>query len=241
MDKECRKWGSGSWRSDRGFNEGLRLCLLILCLLTPFEAACRAQMVTGEGMAEFSQTFGLSKSSAADYGATLIRSSAPGNILWPGDRPAVTFQITGSRAIQAEGHVEVIPYSTRGAPGDIWTPHLFRTGPPLSLPVSVRLAAGGFQDVTLTLPVPARFGGYALVLDMGPHGCRFLTSFVRTFSVEAKRIQYPHFCLDNLPLPVLQRLGVHAIRWGVGYKHTTESDYQLPETWQGRSGGIGGP
>ena len=62
-------------------------------------------------------------------------------------------------------------------------------------------------------------------MDLGPAGRRFLTSCVRTFAATQGRVQYPKFCLDALPLPVLKRLDVHAIRWGVGYKPTTDPDF----------------
>ena len=38
-------------------------------------------------------------------------------------------------------------------------------------------------------------------------------------------MQYPKFCLDSLPPDVLKRLDVHAIRYGEGYKPTTDKDY----------------
>ncbi|MGI4790997.1 MAG: PA14 domain-containing protein [Janthinobacterium lividum] len=200
-----------------------------LILMLALGSAGRAQMVTGTDMVGYSQTLGLSpdKSASANYSVHLVSSSVPGNILWPGDRPTFTFQITGtgSQPVQASGHVEVIAYGTRGAPGDVWTPHMFRMGIAASVPVAAHIAPNGFQDVTITPTVPARFGGYALVLDLGPLGRQFITSFVRTLPVTQKRVEYPHFCLDSLPLPVLQRLGVHAIRWGVPYKPTTDPDF----------------
>ncbi len=198
-----------------------------LLLLLALGTGCRAQMVTGADMAGYGAALGLQPGAASDYAVHLVSSSAPGNILWPGDRATFTFQIvsTSAQPIQTVGHVQVIPYGTRGAPGDIWDPRVVRTGAPLAQPVTISLAPNGFQDVVVTPVTPARLGGYALVMDLGAHGRQFITSYVRTFPTTAKRIEYPHMCLDSLPPPVLQRLGVHAIRYGMGYKPTTDPDF----------------
>ncbi|MGI4788741.1 MAG: hypothetical protein ACRYFS_07810 [Janthinobacterium lividum] len=201
---------------------------LFLLLLALHGSACQAQMVSGNDMPGFAATFGLAPGSAAPgYAVHVINSSVPGNVLWPGDTPKLTLQITnsGSQAIQAQGHVEVVPYGTHGVPGDIWKPYVVRLGKAVSVPIAVRVAPNGFQDVTVTPSVPARFGGYGLVLDMGPLGRQFITSVVRTYPVAAKRVQYPHSCLDRLPPPLMQRLGVHALRWEMNYKPTTDPDF----------------
>ena len=198
-----------------------------LLLLLALGTTGRAQMVTGSDMAGYGAALGLQPGAASDYAIHLVSSSVPGNILWPGDRATFTFQIvsTSAQPIQAVGHVQVIPYGTRGAPGDIWDPHVVRTGTPLSQPVTINLAPNGFQDVVVTPPTPARFGGYALVLDLGAHGRQFITSYVRSLPATSRRVEYPHMCLDSLPPPVLERLGVHAIRYGMGYKPTTDPDF----------------
>ena len=100
-----------------------------------------------------------------------------------------------------------------------------RSPTPARSPSRPTVPAHGYADVTVSPHIPARFGGYALVLDLGPAGRQFLTSCVRTFAATQGRVQYPKFCLDALPLPVLKRLDVHAIRWGVGYKPTTDEDF----------------
>ena len=195
-----------------------------LALLAPAQLS-RAQMVTGAAMPGYAQAFGLTGSPA--YTVQLIGGSVPGNILRPGDKPTWTFQILndGDHALNAMGRVEVIAYGTRGVPGDVWTPHVFRIAQTGSVPVAATVPAHGYADVTVSPPIPMRFGGCALVVDLGAAGRRFLTSCVRTFAATQGRVQYPKFCLDALPLPVLKRLDVHAIRWGVGYKPTTDPDF----------------
>ena len=195
-----------------------------LALLAPAQLS-RAQMVTGAAMPGYAQAFGLTGSPA--YTVQLVGGSVPGNILRPGDKPTWTFQILndGDHALNAMGRVEVIAYGTRGVPGDVWTPHVFRIAQTGSVPVAATVPAHGYADVTVSPPIPMRFGGCALVVDLGAAGRRFLTSCVRTFAATQGRVQYPKFCLDALPLPVLKRLDVHAIRWGVGYKPTTDPDF----------------
>jgi len=205
-----------------------RLAGLLLCALGLLGAcqAGRAQMVTGAAMPGYAAAFGLAGSPA--YQVQIVASGVPGNVLWPGDRPAFTFQLLngGDEPLRAAGRVEVIAYGTRGAPGDVWTPHVFRiAGAVGSAPVAATVPARGYADVTVSPVIPARFGGYALVVDLGPAGRRFLTSCVRTFAATQGNVQFPKFCLDALPLPVLKRLDVHAIRWGVGYKPTTGGDF----------------
>jgi len=204
-----------------------RIVWRLLCALALLGACLpgRAQMVTGAAMPGYTETFGLSGSPA--YTVQLVGSSVPGNILWPGDRPTWTFQIVndGGQALNAAGRVEVVAYGTRGAPGDVWTPHVFKIAASGSVSISATVPAHGYADITVSPRIPARFGGYALIVDLGPAGREFLTSCVRTFAATQGKVQYPKFCLDALPLPVLKRLDVHAIRWGVGYKPTTDKDF----------------
>ena len=204
-----------------------RIARRLLCALALLGLALpgRAQMVTGAAMPGYAETFGLTGSPT--YKVQLVGSSVPGNILWPGNKPQWTFQIVndGGQVLNAAGRVEVIAYGTKGAPGDVWTPHVFKITSSGSVPMMATVPAHGYADVTVSPRIPARFGGYALIVDLGPAGRRFLTSCVRTFAATQGRVQYPKFCLDSLPLPVLKRLDVHAIRWGVGYKPTTDKDF----------------
>lgn len=192
--------------------------------------AARAQMVTGKDMTDFAVVFGLDKNPPGDrFDARLTRSSAPGNILWPGDAAAftITVQNRSAQALTASGKLEVIAYGTRGKPGDIWAPTVYRIGISDSVPVSVKADPNGAATVSASPKIPARLGAYALVLDLGPTlGRRFVGSVVRTFKPDAERVQFPALSLDNLGPTVLQRLGVHAIRDGISYKSTTDADFE---------------
>lgn len=223
--------------ADRGARRALAAPVLLLAALAVSPPSARAQMVTGEKIPNFGKTFGVSVGERSyPYSVLLIQSSVPGNVLYPGDKPVFTFQIVNDtgRPLAGRAKVDVIAYGTRGIPGDIWVPDMFKIGDAGSVPFDVNIAAHGFQDVTVTPNIPARFGAYALVVDLGPSESgaslgagarRFLTTMVRTFPASPERLQYPSFCLDQLPIPVLRRLGVQAIRLGVEYVPTTDPHY----------------
>lgn len=193
-------------------------------------------MVTGAAMKDFDKTFGVTSAQITPpYAAILAHSSVPGQVLVPGEAPRFEIQLQNRTAapLQTPGKIEVIAYGTRGIPGDIWKPETFRIGVVDSVPIAANMAANGFQNLSIAPRVPIRFGGYALVADLGKHGRQFITGFVRTFAPNPKRLQYPSQSLDELPLPVLKRLGVQAIRSGVSYKPTTDPDF---EEWYAREG-----
>lgn len=195
--------------------------------LLVFSPASRAQMVTGAQMGDFDKTFATTPNSNATLRAVLVSSSAPGNVLWPGEQPKFTLQLQndGAGAVALRGHVEVVPYGTRGVPGDIWKPQTVRLGQITRAPFQLEIGANSSANLQVSPKVSERLGGYGLVVDFGGGRRQFVASFARTFKSSAARVQFPRFCLDELPLPVLKRLGVGAIRWGVGYKPTTDPDY----------------
>ncbi len=188
-----------------------------------------AQMVTGKDMTDFARVFGLNNNPHGDaYRVEVASSTIPGNILWPGDKITFLLKVENrlDTPLEGTGKLDIIAYGTKGKPGDVWVPTVIKLGNFGSLPVHVKAAAKGAITLRVAPAIPARFGAYALVLDLGPQwGRQFVVSCVRTFKPDAGRIQYPALSLDDLGPKVLQRLGVHAIRWGVGYKPTTDSDF----------------
>ena len=60
-------------------------------------------------------------------------------------------------------------------------------------------------------------GGYGYVVDLGPSGRQFLTSAVRTFKPSLRRVQFPRQSLEHMPPAILERLGVQAVRYEVGF------------------------
>ncbi|MEM6315950.1 MAG: hypothetical protein AAF743_17805, partial [Planctomycetota bacterium] len=98
-------------------------------------------------------------------------------------------------------------------------PRLVRLAEPVEVPLGVdaTLAAGGWQDVTITLPEPAHLGGYAVVLELADASRHYVTSFTRTFEPKLERVQHPKQALEKMPPEILARLGIQAIRWPVAF------------------------
>lgn len=188
-----------------------------------------AQMVEGRKIPGFNDTFGVSKNEAAiAFKAILIGSSAPANVLWPGEDPTVRIHFVNKtdQPISATGKIEVVAYATKGRPGDIWVPDMFKISEAGSVPVQVDLKPKGYTNLTVALKVPATFGAYGIVADLGPAGREFVTSMVRTFKPDPKPVQYPQFCTDNGDINLLTRLGLAPNRIGAGYKPTTDKDFE---------------
>ncbi|HYW79420.1 MAG TPA: hypothetical protein VE890_07560, partial [Thermoguttaceae bacterium] len=158
------------------------------------------------------------------YRVVLVGSNAPGNVFHEGERPKLTFQIENltDGPLKADGQIEVIRYSQSGVPGDQWCPELRRLEVVGSVPLSVNLKPGGWVNLTAEPPMAETKGGYGFVVDLGPYGRQLLTSAVRTFRPGNQRIQYPKQCLEHMPAPILERLGVQAIRYGIGFQTQEE-------------------
>ena len=62
--------------------------------------------------------------------------------------------------------------------------------------------AEGWQNITVLLPIPERFGGYCLVLDLDNHGRQFITLCVRTFKADAQRVRFPKLGMATSPTPM---------------------------------------
>ncbi len=189
----------------------------------------RTQMVTGSDMPGYAETFGLPAKGQGPgrYSVTYYQTSVPGNVLWPGEQGEFRFQLRnpGRDAIKARGRVEVVPYATKGQPGDIWVPRVFRSGAPTSLPIDVAIPAGKWTNITVKPSIPARFGAYALIIDLGPLGREFGASLVRTFKATPSTALYPKLGCDVSRPDVLQRLGCRSIRIGVHWVSPENPDF----------------
>ena len=162
--------------------------LLAFSIFTTAEA----QMVTGSRIPGFNETMGIIGNAPEGFTIALAGSSAPGNILWPGERLTVTVRVTGDTTKATNGKLDVIRYGTRGIPNDIWTPQMFRIAEELSYLYHVTPKVENNQTTfELSPAIPETKGAYALILDLGEHGRHFLTSVVRTFKPERKPPQYP--------------------------------------------------
>lgn len=206
----------------------MKLCWLIpfLFLLTPFNL--HAQMVDPPGWADYDEVLGVkSHQRQYDFDVTAIYSSVPSNVLWPGEQPHLSFQITNNRKepIRTKGKLCVIRYGTISRPNDIWLPQMVKFDTCAPITVQVNIPSEGFENITVDPYIPDIFGGYAFVLDLGRYGRRLVTSMARTFSANPLRIHFPKQSLDDLGADFLQRLGVQSIRYGVGYTPTNDPSY----------------
>ena len=206
-----------------------RIMWLFLLLLFTMGIPSGAQMVSGDKMPGWAETLGLDPTGHPPaFAAQFVGSTAPGNVLWPGDAAQFTIQIrnTSAEALALTGRVEVIRCGTRGIPNDIWKPLMVRIADEGGVPLVVNLVPKAFTNAVVKPVVPDTLGGYALVVDLGSGGRRYVTSFVRTFRAESKPVQYPQFCLDVTDIDVLKRLGAAPNRIALSYKPTTNADFE---------------
>ncbi len=212
--------------------EGSRMSMVaagLLSVLSFFPGMeSSAQMVEGSNIPGYEKTMGVDKKNdQKPYSCQFISSTAPGNILWPGEQADFTFQLVNNsdKAIKTNGKVELISYGTKGRPGDVWTPDMFRMGVHGSSPINIEIAPGKFQNITVKPTVPEKLGPYALIADIDGIGRRFITSFVRTFKADFKPVHYPQLALDVTDVNVLTRLGACPNRLAVSFKPTTDKDF----------------
>lgn len=162
-----------------------------------------------------------------DFDVYCIRSSAPANTFWPGEKPKFTFQIVNNTndLISENAKIEIIQYGSKGIPNDVWLPEMFKIADIQSISEKIDIPANGFVNIDIEPNLPETLGGYAIVLDMGKHGRKLATSTVRTFKANPVAIQYPKQSLDEIGEDFLSRIGVQAIRMGISYIPTTSRDY----------------
>jgi hypothetical protein len=158
-----------------------------------------------------------------------IATSAPANVLNPGENLKATFQVhnENGQPIAACGTLEVIRYDLTTLADNFFSYRINALATTGSVPVSVQIPAHHVQDIDVNVPIPATFGGYALIMDLGAQGGRHLAGLcIRTFKQPASTNPFPVMTLDNLDHTLLDKLGVHSIRYGTSYKPTSSGDYQ---------------
>ncbi|WPU96894.1 hypothetical protein SNE25_15340 [Mucilaginibacter sabulilitoris] len=208
-------------------NSILLKCLFLLLLGSPLIVT--AQMTSPEQWVNYNQIFNLKTGLRQyDYDVALIQSSTNTNILWPGEQPGYTIQVVNNlnAPLEVKGKLEIIRYGTKGRPNDVWLPEMVKFATVSSSAIPVSIKPKGFANIEVKPLIPATFGGYALILDLGQYGRHLICSVVRTFAANPKRLQYPKQSLDDMDPDFLQRLGVQAIRMGIDYFPTTDADYQ---------------
>ena len=200
---------------------------LVACLLAG-ALPLRAEWGTLAEMHHYHECFGLDAKAKPDFAVTMLSSTAPGNVFHEGAQPAFTFQLENLRdqALKITGRVDVIRYAQPAFPGDQWHPDLVRLETLEPTTLAVDLGPKQWTNLTISPRTPETKGGYGLVVDLGRHGRAYLTSYVRTFRPALERIQFPKQSLEEMPAPILERLGVQAIRWAVSYFQTGTPEYQ---------------
>ncbi len=204
----------------------LAASLLSICLVP---LAARAEWGNLPEMHGYSQCFGVeAKPKNPAFKATMLESSAPGNVFHEGEQPRFVFHIENLTAqpLAAKGKVEIIRYAQVSFPNDQWYPDLKKLEAAGSQEIDVNLPANGWSNLTIEPKTPETKGGYGLVVDLGTGRRAFLTSYVRTFKPSLERVQFPKQSLEEMPAPILERLGVQAIRWGVSYHKSGSPEYQ---------------
>lgn len=192
--------------------------VVVLAALFSLLPPVRAEWGTLSEMHHYKECFGLGTNKPL-FKVTMLSSTAPGNVFHEREQPRFTFQIENlsDAPIDERGGLDVIRYAQPAFQDDQWYPDLVRLEALKPVRIDVRLAAKGWTNITVEAPTPETKGGYALVLDLGPRGRALVTSYVRTFRPALERIQHPKQSLEEMPAPILERLGVQAIRWGVSY------------------------
>lgn len=174
------------------------LCALLATVLSL--SALHAQMVPGARVIGESELLGLDRARRSkDFTIQQIAGSAPANILWPGDKPSLTYRITNTTdaPLTADGAIKVLHYGTRGKPGDIWEPEFFVNREVDSVPFKVtNLPPKGFTDITIEPRIPETFGGYLLVADLPGRGRQFASSLVRSITPDSGMVRFPAYALD---------------------------------------------
>jgi hypothetical protein len=202
--------------------------------------AARAQMVTGKDMPGYAEAFGLGSAQVArtvevrQVGVS-IGGVQGANVFWPGEQARLTFRFRNKASVAAQitGRMEIVRYATSVRTGDVWVPHVRKMADCGSVPLSFSLPASGQVEVSVEPPIPAEYGGYALIADLGSAGRLFCAALVRVLKPDPGREQFPTYALD-LPWPhemseavttLFERLGVKGCRMGAAYYPTTWPDF----------------
>ena len=167
---------------------------------------------------------------------TLIASSVPANVLWPGEAATFTWQFVNQtdQPISAAGRAVVLRYALYTHPGgDVFKTGVRKLADCGSVPLAIAVPAQGYEDVTVTPPIPPACGGYAVLLDLPGYDRLFGAGCVRTFRPPVEQAAVNRLTVDNRNVDLLTRLGVTVNRVGVSFKPTSARDF---ETWFAEQG-----
>ncbi len=173
----------------------------------------------GRSMKDYEKVFGVDFARNTGFNAILTRTSVWGNLFYPDEQPKFRFQLQNKtgQPLKLTGKVDIIAYGTRGMPGKMWLPEVYKINDVGSIPIEIDMPGNGWQDFDIAPKTPLTKGGYALVVDLGKHGRQVLTTYTRVFKPIDKRYQYGHQALDLRAPEMLERLGVQAIRQNIPF------------------------
>lgn len=185
-------------------------------------------------MHDYEKSFGLTKQQQSKtYKTTILRSNADGNVFHPGEQPKLEVQVESltGKALKGEMKFEVIHYSQYSVAGDQWWPRIVPYGVVDTAAVPVALAGKSWENITVSLEIPETKGGYAVIAEFPGEGRSYVTSMIRTFTPDPSRVQYPKQALDPLPGPILKRIGVKSLRFGVKYIPSDSKKFKEYKAW----------
>ncbi|HUW31101.1 MAG TPA: hypothetical protein VM223_05765 [Planctomycetota bacterium] len=191
---------------------------------------------------EFADTWGVNpdhvKNNFSNNGTLqvyLVGSTVPANILWPGDKIGFTFQFTNltDQPVKAAGRVLIIQYQLFTYPDGVFHVGLRKIADIGSAPISVDVQPKGWQDVTVQPEIPDAFGGYGAIIALDGHDKLFGATCVRTFKPNPRPRRFYRLTMDMGEIDALKRIGATVNRIGIGYKPTTDKDF---DEWFKREG-----
>ena len=203
--------------------------LIVVFFLSVCCFVVNAQMKKPHEWKNYETVFGVKEGLRFyDYDVIPVFSSAPANIFWKDDKIEFRFQIKNNldSPIETDAVIRVIQYGTKGIPNNVWLPEVVKMNYEKEIPIHVSMLPKGYTDVSVSIDDIEKYGGYAIVFDLGKNGRRLGTSFVYTMRPAPVKMQYPKQSLDDLGTDFLGRIGVQAIRYGLGYLPTTHSGYR---------------
>jgi hypothetical protein len=172
---------------------------------------------------DFEKVFGYNpKEGFKNIDVNFVKSSAPGNVFWPSDEADFDFQVVNKtdQPIKAAGRFEIVEYSTRCVASEPFAPAVVaKVADGGSAPVSIEVAAKGYADVKAKLPLPAKFGAYAIVLALEGQGRQVVATCLRTIAASPERAQFPVYAIDMHgpeQEQMFQRVGVRGTRQEMG-------------------------
>ncbi len=161
----------------------------------------------------------LKLSKRADFEVQVLETNCPGNIVRPGEKLKLRYQLVNrsNKTLRADGKIEVIRFGMQRAES-IWRPSAKIMGTVRQTGLEVELKGGTWRNMEVSPAMPERFGGGAVVIDLGTHGRRLLTTFAKVVPVEPRRVQFPTQSFQPIDGPVAQRLGLRSIRYNTGFR-----------------------